>query len=189
MSSTTDRFTQLEAAIALSGLEIQASEVHGILVGAIANHMKSGLSPNLLQLVEPNADAGSGQYAPLNELLYDLYREFSETLLEGKEDFDLLLPGDDEDIGIRTESLAAWAKGYLLGLMHNNAFGLDQLPDSGAEIARDMLQISEATAGVDQEDEEDWALAELHEYLKVGAQLIFEFIYTERASQAPAQPQ
>ena len=59
------------------------------------------------------------------------------------------------------------------------------MPENGAEIARDFMQISEATAGQDDEVEEDWALAELQEYIKVGAQLIFEFIYSERAAKAP----
>lgn len=189
MSSTTDRITQIDAAVSLSGLDLAAAEVHGTVVGAIANHMKTGTSPNLLQLIEPNADAGSGQFAPLNELLYDLYRENSELLLEGKENFDLLLPSEDEPLELRTESLAAWTKGFLLGLLHNNAFSIDQLPENGAEIARDMIQISEAAAGAGDENEEDWALAELHEYLKVGAQLIFEFIYAERASESPQQTQ
>lgn len=188
-SSTTDRYTQIEAALALAGLELPAAEVHGTIVGAIANHMKSGVSPNLLQLFEPGADQGSGQYAPFNELLYDLYRENSELLLEGKESYELVMPTEDEPLAVRTEQLAAWARGYLLGLMYNDAFSLDQLPESGAEIARDMMQISEAAAGADDEREEDFALAELHEYLKVGSQLIFEFIYSERAQAMPEQAQ
>ena len=189
MSSNIDRFTQLEAAISLTGLEIPPSEVHGTVVGAIAHHMKSGVSPNLLQLIAPDADSGSGPFAPLNELLYDLYRENSEHLLEGKENFDLLLPDEDAAQSERTDSLAAWSRGYLLGLLHSDTFSIDQLPESGAEIARDIMQISEASAGADDETEEDWALAELEEYVKVGAQLIFEFIYSERASEAPGQPQ
>jgi len=189
MSSMRDRFIQLEAAVALSGLEILAAEVHGTVVGAIAHHMKTGISPNLLHLIEPQADAGSGQFSQLNELLYDLYRENSEFLLEGKENFDLLLPDDDASLEERTASLAAWAHGYLLGLLHSDTFSIDQLPESGAEIARDIMQISEAAAGADDETEEDWALAELQEYLKVGSQLIFEFIYSARASQTPEQAQ
>lgn len=189
MSSTQDRFVQLEAAISLSGIELLAAEVHGTIVGAIAHHMKTGIGPNLLQLIEPQADAGSGQYAPLNELLYDLYRENSETLLEGKENFDLLLPDDEASLEERTNSLAAWARGYMLGLLHSDTFSIDQLPESGPEIARDIMQISEAAAGEDDEAEEDWALAELQEYLKVGTQLIFEFIYSARATQTPEQAQ
>lgn len=189
MSSVTERFNQVEATIALSGIDLPAAEIHGTVVGAIANHMKSGITPDLLKLIEPEADSQDGRFAQLSELLYDLYRENSELLLEGKEDFDLLLPSDDTGLEERTENLAAWAKGYILGLLYNSAFSIDQIPESGAEIARDIMQISEAAAGADSEKEEDFALAELHEYMKVGAQLIFEFIYSERAKQTPAQTQ
>lgn len=184
--NSTDRYTQIESTLALADIELSASELHGTIVGAIANHLKSGQTPDLLKLIEPQADANNGRFSQLNELLYDLYREVSEYLFEGKEGYDLLLPGDDESIVARVDGLASWSKGYLLGLLYNSAFSIDQLPESGAEIARDMMEIAEAAAGADTETEEDFALAELHEYLKVGSQLIFEFIYSERSSDAPS---
>lgn len=189
MSNSVDRYIQIESTLALSGLELSVSEVHGTIVGAIANHMKSGRTPDLLRLIEPNAEANDGRYSQLNDTLYDLYREYSEYLLEAKEGFNLLMPNDDESLDIRAEALANWSKGYILGLLYNEAFSVDQLPDSGPEIARDIMQIAEAAAGADDEQEEDWALAELEEYLKVGSQLIFEFIYSERASEAPTLKQ
>lgn len=185
MSDSIDKFIQFDTAIANAGLEISVSEVHGTIVGAIANHLKSGSTPDLLKLIEPSAQPEDDRLSQFSELLHQSYRDTTESLLEGSESFDLLLPTDDEALITRVEALASWARGYVLGLLYNNAFSVDQLPESGAEIARDFIQISEATSGADDEKEEDWALAELHEYLKVGAQLIFEFIYTERASEAP----
>ena len=187
MNNAVDRYTQIEATLALAGLEISVSEVHGTVIGAIANHMKSGITPDLLSLIEPGADQGDGRLSQLSESLYELYREGSEQLLEAKESFALLLPAEDELLEARVDGLASWARGYLLGLLYNNAFSVDQLPESGAEITRDIMQISEAAAGADDEREEDWALAELEEYIKVGSQLIFEFIYSERASETPSQ--
>jgi len=110
-------------------------------------------------------------------------------LLEGNEGFDLLLPDDDESISDRVDGIATWCKGFLLGLLYNNAFSVDQLPESGAEIVRDFMEIAEAGAGADSEQDEDWALAELEEYVKVGSQLVFEFIYSERSADAPEQTQ
>jgi len=185
MNNVVDKGIQIEVALDSANIELSASEVHGTIVGSIANHLKSGASPDLLKLIEPGADSNDGRFAQLNELLYDLYRDNSELLFEGKEGFDLILPSEDESLDYRAEGLAAWAKGFILGLLYNNVFSIDQLPESAPEIVRDMMQISEAAAGADQEQDEDWALAELHEYLKVGAQLIFEFIYSERAAAMP----
>ena len=187
--SPADRFTQVEATLALAGIELSVSETHGTVVGAIANHMKSGITPDLLKLIEPAANKADARYTQLNALLYDMYRENSEALLEGQEGFAPLLPSDDEALAARVEGLATWCKGYILGLLYNNAFSLDQIPESGSEIARDLMEIAEAGAGSDDEKEEDWALSELEEYIKVGAQLIFEFIYSARAAAAPATKQ
>lgn len=189
MNNLVDRYIQMETTLAQTGLEISVSEVHGTIVGAIANHMKSGITPDLLGLIEPNADKTNPSYSHFSELLYELYRENSELLIEGKEGFGLLLPDDDEPFELRVDAVATWCKGYLLGLLYNNKFSIDQVPESGSEIARDFLQIAEASAGQDDEQQEDWALGELEEYLKVGAQLIFEFIYSERASEVPALKQ
>lgn len=187
--NSVDRYTQVETTLALTGLELSVSEVHGTVVGAIANHLKTGLTPDLLKLIEPNADANDGRYTQLTELLYDLYRENSEVMFESKEGYGLLLPDEDEAIHVRVDGLSSWSKGYLLGLLYNDRFSMDQLPESGSEIARDMMEIAEAGAGADEEQEEDWALGELEEYVKVGSQLIFEFIYSERSSDAPKAKQ
>ena len=183
MTNLVDRFTQIEATLDLAGIEeLTPSEVHGTIIGAMSNHMKSGITPDLLKLIEPSADANDGRFAPVTAMLYELYREASELLIETKDGFDLILPSDDEEIDVRVDGIATWCKGYILGLLYNSAFSLDQLPESGAEIARDLMEIAEAAAGANDESEEDWALAELHEYIKVGSQLIFEFIYAESSS-------
>ena len=183
MTNLVDRFIQIEATLDLAGIEeLTPSEVHGTIVGAMSNHMKSGVTPDLLKLIEPTADSNDGRFTQLTALLYELYRETSEVLIERKDSFDLILPSEDESIDTRADGIATWCKGYILGLLYNNAFSIDQLPDSGAEFARDVMEIAEAAAGANDETEEDWALAELHEYIKAGSQLTFEFIYSESSS-------
>ena len=186
MNNLAEKGHEIDAALSLANIEMSASEVHGTVVGSIANHLKTGVSPDLLKLIEPQASGDEDHFSQLNTLLYDLYRDSSELLFEGKEGFDLLLPDEDDALLVRADGLAAWAKGFILGLLYNNAFSIDQLPENAPEIVRDMMQISEAAAGADDEQDEDWALAELHEYLKVGAQLVFEFIYSERAAMSPS---
>jgi len=189
MTNSVDRFTQIEATLALAHVELTPSEVHGTIVGAIANHLKTGLTPDLLNLVEPGADANDGRFSQLNTMLYEVYRDNSDVLFNGGEGFTLVLPDDDEALTTQVEGIATWSKGYLLGLLYNDKFSIDQLPESGAEIARDLMEIAEAGAGDAPETEESWALAELQEYVKVGSQLIFEFIYSERSSDAPTTTQ
>jgi len=189
MTNVVDQYTKIEATLALAGVEMTPSELHGTIVGAIANHLKTGLSPDLLKLVEPQADPNDGRFSQLTSMLYEMYRDISEVLFNGGEGYEMILPDDDEPLSIQVEGIASWSKGYLLGLLYNDQFGVDQIPESGAEIARDLMEIAEAGAGEDPEEEESWALAELQEYVKVGSQLIFEFIYSERSTDAPKATQ
>jgi hypothetical protein len=183
--SDTDLYAQLGVVLELAQLEVSASEVHGIVVGTIVNHLKTGQTPDLLKLIEPNANQDDGRFRNLLSQVLELYRQTSDGLFDDSENFDILLPADDEPLELRVDELASWCKGYVLGLLHNNAFSIDQLPSSSPEIVRDFIDISEAASGSDDEVEEDWALTELHEYVKVGAQLIFEFVYAEKAKDAP----
>ena len=190
MSNLVDRYTQIDAALASADIaELSPSEVHGTIIGAICNHMKSGQTPDLVKLIEPEAAPNDGRFNQLSAALYDLYRENTELFLESKDGFGLILPDEDAPIDLRVEGIATWCKGFLLGLLYNNAFSIDQIPESGSEIVRDMMEIAEAAAGADDENVEDWALAELEEYVKVGVQLVFEFIYSERSSDAPKETQ
>lgn len=189
--SSTDKYYQLESSLQLAGLHQPTSEVHGMIIGSISNHMYSSKAPDLLAMLAVK-ESSSAMLAPFQELLYEMYRDGSETLLENGEDYELLLVDEEASLTVRTESLADWCKGYLLGLLFGNAVTLDQLPEEGAEIARDLLAISEAGASNqddDQDNEQDeWALAELEEYVKVGSQLIFESIVRYRSEQQPPAP-
>jgi uncharacterized protein YgfB (UPF0149 family) len=189
MNNTADLYTELDTNLAVAGVELCVSEAHGTLVGAIANHLKSGIGPDLLKLIEPRADVAEPHFAQLQTNIHAHHRQLSEQFFESSEDFELLLPTDDEALTVRAEALAAWARGYLLGLLYNNAFSIDQLPESGPEIARDIMAIAELSDSDDAGDQEDWALAELQEYVKVGVQLIFESIYSARASDFPPAQQ
>ena len=182
-----DQHQQLEASLHLAGLFQPSSEVHGMIVGCIANHMFTSKAPDLIRLLAgENANAKGLQ--PLQDLLNEVYRETSETLLENDDGFQLMLAESEAKLSVRTESLADWCRGYLLGLLQNETVSIDQLPEDGPEIARDILAISEAAPQEEESEEDEWALAELEEYVKVGAQLIFEFIVRLRSEQQEPAP-
>ena len=58
----------------------------------------------------------------------------------GDENFDLMLPDDDSQFKCkRVDGL--WQHGQkviYLGLLYNNEFGIDQLPENGAEITPEI---------------------------------------------------
>ena len=63
MPDRSDRYTQIESTLALADVtELTPSELHGTVVGAIVNHLKTGITPNLLTLIAPEAKAEDGRF-------------------------------------------------------------------------------------------------------------------------------
>ena len=170
-------YDQLQTALSLAGLELSAAEVHGVLCGSICSQMKTGAAPDLHRLLTAGAEVSAGSLAPLQGQLENLLQETVQNLYGGQGGFDLLLVDDEQALPLRVQSLADWCRGFLIGLLNNEEFAIDQLGGDTAEIARDMIAISQAEAGVHGEDDE-WDFAEVEEYVRVGVQLIFEEMHS-----------
>ncbi len=152
--SNIEQYQQIESSLHLAGLFQPSSEVHGLIVGSIANHMLTSKAPNLMNLLIGGTEEQLKEHEPLQELLNEIYRDTSETMLENNDEYQLLLVDADAQLSVRTESLADWCRGYLFGLLQNDSVSIDQLPEEGSEIARDILAISEASSS-EEETEED----------------------------------
>ena len=103
-------------------------------------------------------------------------------------DFDLLIPEDDAPIEERTRALSLWCNGFLYGLGTTGAADPARLSPDAGEVVRDLTEITRA--GVDAADgveENEAALAELVEFVRVGVQLVFEEAGRQRSS-APVAP-
>ena len=89
-----------------------------------------------------------------------------------------LLPDDESALAQRAEALALWCHGFLAGLVVG---GVDLAGDPSGlsaelnELVRDFAEISRAGAEAEEAGESgDRSLTELIEYVRVGAQCIFE---------------
>ena len=170
------QYDEIESAISLAGLELSAAEVHGVICGAICNQMKTGTAPDMNRLITAGAVVQAEALGQLQKTLELLLRGTVEELHRDDGDFSLLLPDDDSSLQLRLWSLADWCRGFLLGLLDGENVAIDQLSTDAAEIARDMLSISEVEVNGDGSDSE-WDLTEVEEYVRVGVQLIFEELY------------
>ena len=186
-ASIAERYLQISAALQLADRSESPAEIHGLIIGCINNHLATGVQPALIELL--TAGEAEQDLSGFLEVIHEVYRDSSESLFNNDESFDLVMPDDDESIESRTDALADWCQGYMLGLLHNDKLTIEKLPDDGPEIARDILSISQAgTSEEGDVNQDEWALAELQEYVKVGVQLIFEFIYERRSAEQPQTP-
>jgi uncharacterized protein YgfB (UPF0149 family) len=163
-------------------------ELHGGLCGVICASGRDAAGSWLDSLVDDcvaDADTLSELSDRLQSLGYETWRALSGFSME----FSPLLPDDDYGIDQRAEALGLWCHGFLAGLVVGGldlSGGQSELSAELNELVRDLAEISKVGAdGKETEDPElgDSSLVELVEYVRVGAQYIFEELAPEPADE------
>jgi len=159
------------------GSNWNAGQVHGLLCSRLAVTGADGAARWFAQVLD-DTDPNNTRRGECEAVLDALYAATWRQLVERQSEFTLLLPGDDDSILERTEAMAQWCEGFLHGLVsekHSEDLKKRLSADPLADIIKDMLQITRATIGDEDDDENDEnAITELVEYLRVAAQLTFE---------------
>lgn len=164
-------YADLAQALSRLGAAEEPSEFHGLLCGALCVQDAAALDP--LALIDP-LSRSAGEDAGAEAALERLSREAVEALSSGEMRFAPLLPADEIPLALRVQALALWCQGFLYGLASRERIDFSSCSEEAREIMRDLSQFTQASveAGDDQELEEN-AYAELVEYVRVGAQLLF----------------
>jgi hypothetical protein len=175
-------YRSLAELLTRSGSPLVLAEVHGGLCGVIcAGGRDAGTSwlDGLIDDCAADSDTLSELAARFESLGAETWQAFNRVALE----FVLLLPDETHDLDQRAEALALWCHGYLAGLVIGGldlGSGRTELSAEFAELVADLAEISKAGAGAkDLESAEsaeagEAALTELVEYVRVGAQFVFE---------------
>jgi uncharacterized protein YgfB (UPF0149 family) len=101
-------------------------------------------------------------------------------------EFEPLLPDDEQPLNGRANALALWCTGFLYGLGTGQISNLDALAGDVGEIVRDFTEISRATGDDAEADESnEQAYAELVEFIRVAAQVVFEELLPLRSQVYP----
>jgi len=188
MGLTIDHY-ELEVALRRCGSTWNAGQAHGLLCSRLALAGADGASRWLLQVLA-DTDPDNALRTECEALLDALCTATWQQLAERQSDFMLLLPDEDDSVQVRAEAMGQWCEGFLHGLV-SEAHG-DELRERLAgeplsDIIKDMLEITRGAAGDEADAEDDDALSELVEYLRVAAQLTYEELAEFRgpASTAP----
>jgi len=159
----------------------EPAEAHGALVGALCAGVPYSADDWLNEVLP---DGGSGGAA--DRALRAVYDTTWRALSAGQFEFSLLLPDDAQDLEARAESLGQWCTGFLYGLGTAGGPDPEKMPGDAGEILRDLAQITRA--GVDLGDGlegNQTALEELIEYVRMGAQLVYEELGEKRGAARP----
>ncbi len=175
----------IDDALKRAGSSWDAAQSHGLVSGRLAVEGRQAAAAWLAQVLE-GTDERNASRKECEDLLVTLFDDTHRQFTERQSEFTPLLPDDDDSTAARTEALAHWCEGFLHGLVsskHDDALKSRLAGDPLADIIKDVLQITRAAAGEDEEDDEE-ALTEIVEYLRVAAQLVYEELADMRSAEA-----
>ncbi len=151
------------------GLGIDAAELHGALCGFLSGGGVSARASWLGQIAPDLDTPAPDPDSPLDRLF-----QASRAQLGGLQmGLQLLMPGDETEVNVRADALLSWCRGFLagFGLSGRSLEGLD--PDA-REAIQDIGHIAASRLDYTDPEEDDSALAEIIEYVRIAAQLLYE---------------
>jgi uncharacterized protein YgfB (UPF0149 family) len=162
---------ELDEVVAHLRLSIRASELHGSLCGLLAADGRPGKRSVLSALhLEPGSDSVSDHD---QDVLDQVARQSAEELADPELGFEPLLPADDRPLPERADALVDWCRGFLGGFGLGGPAVHGRLSEEGQEILRDLGTIAASSLDFGSAEEDEDALIELHEFIRMGAMLLF----------------
>ncbi|MFO8005948.1 UPF0149 family protein [Thioalkalivibrio sp.] len=174
---------ELEAILHAAGLACSAPAAHGVLSGCLVAdpslsgarleralgecHPRPGHDPEVLR-------------QSVEALRLQVLRALNDTDLG----FDPLLPDDSEGLEFRARALGQWVGGFLGGLGQTPRLGGLKPSPEATEILRDFAEIGRIEVEPEVNEDNEQALAELNEYVRVGVMLLAD----ELAPTPPRSP-
>ncbi len=191
-SVTNVGYDTLRESLTHAGAVIPTAELHGGISGAICAGGPSAAARWLDDvLAEPGAEQTAGS---LDEQVHALVAVTWRALQDAQLAFEPLLPDDDADLNEQVQALASWCQGFLsaLGLsapdvIRPRAAARGAAAPAVEEILSDFAEIGRAGVTDDDaadRDGADFALAELHEYVRVSVQIVFDELVERRSAAA-----
>ena len=182
--SETLRYDDLAEALSRLGYAQLAAEYHGALCGALCVKEPEDIDP--LGVLQRDGRGAEGE-AGAAQALHELRGQSAEAFTGGELRFTPLLPDDEEDLPQRVQALTAWCEGFLYGLSTGQPLNMSQCSAELKEIVRDFTEFTHAGVSDDEDGEiEENAYAELVEYIRVGAQLIYLELHDREPQKRPS---
>jgi uncharacterized protein YgfB (UPF0149 family) len=182
-SATPLDYERLRESLSAAGAVVALAELHGGVCGALCAGGADAARRWLVDSLD-DADLAASSAAVVDDL-EELLSTSAKMLEDAELTFEPLLPSDDAPLAEQVEALAAWCQGFLSGVGTTAPASVES--EALGEILRDFAEISRAGLSDDEvagHDQPDFALAEIHEYVRVSVQLAFDDLAPLRAAAA-----
>ena len=164
-------YDQLDALIVRLRLGVDASELHGSLCGYLAG----GAAPLGRDLLAALQLDGAEEVTPApadQAALEALLGQCRDALADPELGFEPLLPDGDRPLAERAEAVVDWCRGFLGGFGLAGTDAHARLSDDAQEVLRDFGTIAASAFDFGDAAEDEDALIEVQEFLRVGALLL-----------------
>lgn len=174
--SQDNLYQQLAAQLANQGILISPAETHGVVLGMMSVKPQDLQADEVLAtIMQLNEEEEIDDEKSFLQFLAAMVEQAREMLFSQGFDVQLLLPQDDNNLEDQAVALSHWCRGYVFGLVAAGLQDFKTLPKDAAEIIQDVLHISEMSADLDEQgNEEEKAFFEIEQFVRVGVQLVFE---------------
>ncbi len=161
-------FQTFERALRSEDAMASAPETHGIICGMLCATPVPEPAPWIEQVL--GRQPGQARSVAIDQLLMNMYETVESQLDDEGFAFHLLLPDDDQALRPRLRALRDWCEGFLFGFGSLIGVEIDQLSDGRREFIFDLREFCRLeTDDSALDDSAEGSLAELVEYLRVGA--------------------
>lgn len=180
MSDTAVSYSELGDALARARVGIGASDLHGSLAGYLCGGGQAS-AQYWFDALELGHDGAATSLS--SALLERLYRHCASWLADPDLDFEPLLPAAEAPIDARAEALAGWCRGFLGGFGLAGGGRDAALSGEAREILSDFDMIAATHFEYAGSEEDETALTEVIEFIRIGALLL----HAERCAAPPAR--
>jgi uncharacterized protein YgfB (UPF0149 family) len=170
----------IDALVRRLRLGTDASELHGSLCGFLAGggSLRGTSVLAALQLDGEVTDPSADDLAVLDRLA----RQTETELADPELGFEPRLPEDDRPLTERAEAMVEWCRGFLGGFGLAGTAAHAGLSEEAQEVLRDLGTVAASSFDFGNEEEDEDALIEVQEFVRVAAMLLF----TECGAHDPA---
>jgi len=163
-----DLQSMLEMRDALMG----ASETHGLAAGMLCVKFDADFNRWITAVFDTDEQLEALTDSDKQSLI-GLFDGTLELLKSDEFLFDLLLPDDDERIGVRALAMSEWCQGFLYGVAYMGVGDDKEWSDDNRGVLRDLMEISRLDSdGSDDSDEQ--AFIELQEYVRSAVHMLLD---------------
>ena len=154
-------------------LDVTAAELHGVICGSICTARLNPVEDSWIKLLMPYESLADHQLSHLGDSLKIIYNLTTHQLEGDGFEFVPVLPDEDASSEFRILELAAWCRGFIVAYQQYNKDN-NSLSEDSLEAFGDLSQIAFVEPGDSEEEEDEQALAELEEFIRITVQMIFD---------------